>query len=116
MLQGGNPSSGTWHYSPPNSTWTHISGFGGTPPPRARQIMVYDSKLHLIIIFGGNGVLHGDRVLLNDIWFYDPEKKKWTDPHPLGPPPGSKYPIADLDPKPSTFPADRTSRVGLRPP
>jgi len=76
--------------------------------------MVYDSKLHLIIIFGGNGVLHGDRVLLNDIWFYDPEKEKWTDP--LGPPPGSKYPIADLDPKPSTFPADRTSRVGLRPP
>src|SRR5438552_1664927 len=36
--------------------------------------------------------------LLNDIWFYDAERKSWTNPKPQDPPPGARFPAIAYDP------------------
>jgi Galactose oxidase, central domain len=55
---------------------------GAEPPPRACSKVVYDTKTKLYVIFGGD---HFD-YLTNDIWVFDPAKKKWQQRHPKSAP------------------------------
>ncbi len=48
------------------------------PPPRALSIIAYDAKTKLFVVFGGD---HYD-YLMNDIWVFDPAKRKWFERHP----------------------------------
>jgi galactose oxidase-like protein len=52
--------------------------FDAEPPPRACSPVVYDSKTKLYVIFGGDHFDH----LTNDVWVFDPVKKKWQQRHP----------------------------------
>jgi Galactose oxidase, central domain len=50
------------------------------PPPRVCSRIAYDAKTKLYVIFGGD---HYD-YLTNDIWTFDPAKKRWSQRHPAG--------------------------------
>lgn len=94
---GGSPTSDTWEYSPRENTWTRVlpDGALGSPPSRQADSMVYDSVDHKIILFGGNG---RKNQLLNDLWFYDAGRRKWTNAKAKNPPPGSRFPALAYDP------------------
>ncbi len=44
------------------------------PPPRALSLIAWDAKTKLFVLFGGD---HTD-YLTNDLWVFDPAKRKWT--------------------------------------
>ena len=46
--------------------------------------MVYDPSTGRIMLFGG----HGNEVIRNDLWAYDPSANTWTELHPTGDVPG----------------------------
>jgi hypothetical protein len=96
-LLGGNPTNDTWHYSPSTDAWTRVldNGAPSLPPAREANSMAYDSVDHKIVMFSGTGK---GKVLLNDIWFYDAERKRWTNPKPQDPPPGARFPVIAYDP------------------
>ena len=48
------------------------------PPPRALSVIAYDAKTKLLVIFGGD---HTD-YFTNDLWVFDPAKRKWTEHWP----------------------------------
>jgi hypothetical protein len=52
--------------------------FGAEPPPRVMSPLVYDRKTRLFLVFGGD---HFD-YLTNDLWVFDPAKKRWFQRHP----------------------------------
>lgn len=47
------------------------------PPPRALSVLAYDAKTKLFVVFGGD---HFD-YLMNDLWVFDPAKRKWFERH-----------------------------------
>lgn len=53
------------------------------PAPRALSPIAWDAKTRCFAIFGGD---HLD-YLTNDLWTFDPAKRKWTQRHPDGTPP-----------------------------
>ncbi len=64
---------------------------GAEPPPRVCSGVVYDAKTKLYVVFGGD---HFD-YLTNDVWVFDPAKKKWQQRHPKsGPQPRGAHKIA----------------------
>lgn len=96
-LLGGNPTNDTWHYSPSSNAWTRVSDNGahGMPPAREANSMVYDSVDDKIVMFGGTG---RGGVLLNDLWFYNTARKKWSNPNPRNAPNGARFPAVAYDP------------------
>jgi hypothetical protein len=50
------------------------------PPPRVCSRIAYDAKSKLYVIFGGDHY----EYLTNDIWTFDPAKKRWSQRHPAG--------------------------------
>jgi len=52
------------------------------PPARALSRIAYDPKTKLFVIFGGE---HFD-YLTNDLWVFDPAKRRWLQRHPDGAP------------------------------
>jgi hypothetical protein len=74
--------------SPQTFNWVNVSTPGSVPSPRTGHRMVYDSKRHKIILFGGHDpAVHpsGNYVLtshLNDIWELDPATNVWTNVTP----------------------------------
>jgi hypothetical protein len=52
------------------------------PPPRALSKIVYDPATRLFVLFGGE---HFDYVT-NDLWVFDPAKRRWFQRHPASAP------------------------------
>lgn len=53
------------------------------PPPRALSPIVYEPVSKRFVVFGGD---HCD-YLLNDLWVFDPQTKRWEQRHPKQAPP-----------------------------
>jgi len=61
------------------------------PPPRVCSMLVYHANTKQYLLFGGD---HFD-YLTNDLWLFDPAKKRWSQRHPkLAPEPRANHTIA----------------------
>ncbi|MDD4890616.1 MAG: kelch repeat-containing protein, partial [Phycisphaerae bacterium] len=56
--------------------------FDAEPPPRALSRIAFDPKSNLFVIFGGE---HMDYAT-NDLWVFDPAKRRWFQRHPASAP------------------------------
>jgi galactose oxidase-like protein len=62
------------------SPWTLLDPADGLPAQRRDHSLIYDSRRHRVILFGGR---HGDPFLgeetsLNDVWSMDPTSGRWS--------------------------------------
>ena len=67
-------SNQTWAYSYANNTWTDL-GPDNAPSERASYGMAYDSKRHLMVLFGG----FTEQGYHNDTWIFDPAENSWKE-------------------------------------
>jgi hypothetical protein len=56
--------------------------FDAEPPPRALSLITWEPKNKLFVVFGGD---HMDYVT-NDLWVFDPAKRRWFQRHPASAP------------------------------
>ena len=81
----------TWQYNLNTNTWTNMSP-PVSPPARFGQVMTYDNKAGVVILFGG-GMLtcttgqHVWPILFNDTWIYNVSENNWTNMDPEISPP-----------------------------
>jgi len=58
--------------------WKKLVTKGESPLPRIRQVEVYNSKTHSLVMFGGIGTdKSGNEVVFNDVWVLDLTKLQW---------------------------------------
>ena len=67
-------SNQTWAYNYANNTWTDL-GPKNAPSERASYGMAYDSKRHLVVLFGG----FTEQGYHNDTWIFDPNENSWQE-------------------------------------
>jgi PKD repeat protein len=71
----------TWTWNPTTNVWTQAqasTGAQGTnqPGPRTGAMMVFDSSLNQVVLFGGYDL--AGSAYLNDTWKYNFNTSKWT--------------------------------------
>ncbi|MBK8980041.1 MAG: hypothetical protein IPM29_29425 [Planctomycetes bacterium] len=71
MFGGVDPQIGgfgdTWEYD--GTSWTRLPVSVGSPGPRTRSSMVYDSHRNVCLLYGGQDPTNGN--ILNDVWQFD---------------------------------------------
>ncbi len=79
------------------NAWTTLAPAGPTPPARSRHQAVYDSQLHRMIVYGGDGAAFG---LLADLWALTlSDLPTWSEIVPVNVGPGTRWlPSLMLDP------------------
>jgi WD40 repeat protein/DNA-binding SARP family transcriptional activator len=95
----------TWVFDPMTAEWTEVSP-AVSPPPRVRNVMVYDAASDRIVVFGGSDHnISGET--LDDTWTYNTETNTWTAMQPAVSPSPRANAYAWYDPV-----ADRTFVFG----
>jgi hypothetical protein len=79
------PSS--WIYDRAANTWTNIAD---SPAPRGTACLVYDTKHHVFVMFGGG--LSYAAPTNTETWIFDPVARTWSQKHPAATPPSYAYP------------------------
>ncbi|HEX3630309.1 MAG TPA: kelch repeat-containing protein [Candidatus Dormibacteraeota bacterium] len=67
------PPADTWLYD--GHAWTRATP-AQSPPARSDATMVFDSDHHVMVLFGGQGLIQGQTGPLNDTWTWD--GNSWT--------------------------------------
>ncbi len=69
----------TWAFTTSKAAWTNTDA-ASPPSARASYGMTYDSKRHLIVLFGG----FTEQGYFNDVWLYDPARNSWEERQTAG--------------------------------
>jgi len=71
----------TWEFDYSVPIWTNLESIN-TPPWRTSHSMIYDTKRHKVLLFGGNDF----NQVFNDLWEFDYQQNEWTNLFPSNSP------------------------------
>ena len=75
---GGDFVLDIWEYDFNNNSWSLVETTGDTPPPLAKQVMVYDPVTGLMYMYGGSReVIYDDAYISYEFWSFDPVNHIW---------------------------------------
>ncbi|MFW9903628.1 MAG: Kelch repeat-containing protein [Candidatus Thorarchaeota archaeon] len=78
--RAGEVTNDLWSYDYGTNSWKEINqSQGKKPKTRYWHNMVYDSKNHKTIVFGGRENESIFTSIFNDTWIYDPELNEWEE-------------------------------------
>ncbi len=78
--------NGTWTFDPANRTWAQLHP-EASPMPRGDEMLVYDGRSDLFILFGGwYEFPNGSYMRLSDTWTFSLGEAAWTVRHPSSTP------------------------------
>jgi hypothetical protein len=89
MMESNYESNDTWIYNSSANVWKRMSP-AISPEPRWNSQMAYDSKVGVMVLFGGRK----DTVVFNDTWTYNVSTNTWTNMSPPRLPPYGDYVMA----------------------
>ncbi|HNT28181.1 MAG TPA: kelch repeat-containing protein, partial [bacterium] len=88
IIWGGSPDNGTsglladmWEYDRVANEWSEVTQNGTIPSVRRGAKMVYDSRRHRLLLFGGQTT---SNTLLNDLYEFDIDSATWYTLSPTG--------------------------------
>mmetsp|Transcript_28248 Transcript_28248/g.63069 ORF Transcript_28248/g.63069 Transcript_28248/m.63069 type:complete len:535 (-) Transcript_28248:168-1772(-) len=83
-----------WFFQPgtQGGSWTQAKNYGSySPNPRDHTSLTFDANTHSLYVFGGRTQASLNKPALRDLWKYSLQTESWTELHPSGRQPQTRY-------------------------